>query len=86
MARNLRVGRNEIDLLVEIGAERVAIEVKTTTSWGGAADPARNFDDAQERRLRSAARALCPPVFRVDLICVSVERGGVGIRWLPRAE
>ena len=86
VARNLRVGRNEIDLLAEIDDERVAGEVKTATSWGGASDPAGNFDDAQERRVREAARALRPPVFRDDLICVSVGRGGVGIRWSPRTE
>lgn len=86
VARNLRVGRNEIDLLAEIGGERVAVEVKTATSRGGAPAPADNFDDAQERRVWDAARALRPPVRRVDLICVTVDPEGVGIRWSPRAE
>lgn len=86
VARNVRVGRNEIDLLAEIGGERVAIEVKTATSGAGAPDPVDNFDEAQKRRIREAAGALDPPVFRVDLICVLVGRRGVAIRWSPRSD
>lgn len=86
VGRNLRVGRNEIDVLADFAGERVVIEVKTEASWnGGAGDPGSNFDDAQAHRVRDAARSLQPPVARVDLICVAVGRSGVGIRWSPRA-
>lgn len=85
VGRNLRVGHNEIDMLVEIEGERVVIEVKTAASWHGAGNAGSNFDDAQAHRVRDAARSLQTPVARVDLICVTVDRSGVGIRWSPRA-
>ncbi len=85
VGRNLRVGRNEIDLLAEIDGQRVAIEVKTGASWHGASDPVGNFDDVKAQRVRDAAQALRPAAMRVDLICVTVGRSGVAIRWSPRA-
>lgn len=85
VGRNLRVGHNEIDVLAEIEGERVVIEVKTAASWHRAGDAGSNFDDAQAHRVRDAARSLQPPVARIDLICLTVDRSGVGIRWSPRA-
>jgi putative endonuclease len=84
VGRNLRVGHNEIDVLAEVEGERVVIEVKTAASWHGG-NAGSNFDDAQAHRVRDAARSLQPPVARVDLICVTVDRSGIGIRWSPRA-
>ena len=79
--RNVRVGRDEIDLLVMLDGERVAVEVKTA----GTADahPEDNFDDTKERHVRRAARNLTPPVWRIDLVTVVITDAGATVRWLP---
>jgi putative endonuclease len=79
--RNLRVGRGEIDLLVRLDGERVAVEVKTALEGGDR--PEENFDAAKERHVRTAARSLTPPVWRVDLIAVVLGKAGASVRWLP---
>lgn len=76
---NVRVGRDEIDLIVRIDDQLVAIEVKTglgpgTRSW-------ENFDDDKADRIRRAARALS--IRRVDLIAVELGVDGAVVRWLP---
>jgi putative endonuclease len=78
--RNLRVGRDEIDLLVVLDGERVAVEVKTARTAD--AHPEDNFDDAKERRVRRAARNLSPPVWRIDLVTVVITEAGATVRWL----
>jgi putative endonuclease len=79
--RNVRVGRDEIDLLVLLDGERVAVEVKTTRDAD--AHPEDNFDDDKERYVRRAARNLSPPVWRVDLVAVVLNEAGATVRWLP---
>lgn len=79
--RNVRVGRDEIDLLVLLEGERVAVEVKTARDVD--AHPEDNFDDAKERRVRRAARNLTPPVWRIDLVTVVLTETGATVRWLP---
>jgi Holliday junction resolvase-like predicted endonuclease len=54
VARNARVGRDEVDLLVRFGNSMVAVEVKTRI--GG--DPAELFTPAKAARLRRAAARL----------------------------
>lgn len=77
--RNVRVGRDEIDLIVRIDGERVAVEVKT--GLGPDARPWENFDAEKNTRIRRAARALS--IRRIDLITVELTGDGVTIRWLP---
>jgi len=77
--RNVRVGRDEIDLIVRIDGLLGAIEVKTglgpgTRAW-------ENFDDDKADRIRRAARALS--IRRVDLIAVELNADGAVVRWLP---
>ena len=79
LARNLRVGADEIDLLVSWGDLLVAVEVKTLL--GG--DPAEEFTPAKVERFRRAGRGLRPMPGRFDLVTVCVRRDGVGLRWLP---
>ncbi len=79
--RNVRVGRGEIDLLIELGGERIAVEVKTGTS--ASARPEENFGDDKERRVRRAANDLTPPVWRVDLVTVVLTGRGATVRWVP---
>ena len=83
LGRNLRVERNEIDVLAAIDGERVAVEVKTAAAWWGGGDPGAGFDRGQAQRIWTAAREL--HIRRVDLICVVVSRNGIDIRWSPRA-
>jgi Holliday junction resolvase-like predicted endonuclease len=77
VARNIRVGRDEVDLLVRLGGALVAVEVKTRI--GG--DPAELFVPAKAARLRRAAARL--GAARCDLITVRMDRRGAGIRWIP---
>jgi putative endonuclease len=78
--RYLRVGHDEIDLLVVLDGERVAVEVKTARTAD--AHPEDNFDDSKERRVRRAARNLSPPVWRIDLVTVVITEAGATVRWL----
>lgn len=75
----MRVGADEIDLLVAWGKLVVAVEVKTRV--GG--EPEEGFTSAKAARLRRAGRALTPAPGRYDLVTVCARREGVGVRWLP---
>jgi Holliday junction resolvase-like predicted endonuclease len=79
LARNLRVGADEIDLLVAWGSLLVAVEVKTLVGR----DPAEEFTPAKVDRFRRAGLSLLPTPARFDLVTVCVRRAGVGLRWLP---
>lgn len=81
--RNVRVGRGEIDLLVDLDGQRVAVEVKSGRS--PAARPDENFDAAKEGHVRRAAQRLTPPVWRIDLVTVVFNETGAIVRWLPDA-
>lgn len=80
LGRNLRVGRGEVDLVVDFGTQRAVVEVKTIQT-GGLDDPTYAFTDAKAQQVRRLARQI--GIRRVDLIAVSVDSGGVGIRWAP---
>lgn len=75
----MRVGADEIDLLVAWGRLLVAVEVKTLLGR----DPAEEFTPAKAARFRRAGQGLRNPPGRFDLITVCVRRQGVGLRWLP---
>jgi putative endonuclease len=83
--RNVRVGHDEIDLLVELDGRRVAVEVKTAVANGAIARPEEAFDDVKVRRIRRAASGLDPPAARIDLITVIMAVDGVDVRWSPGA-
>jgi putative endonuclease len=83
--RNVRVGHDEIDLLVELDGRRVAVEVKTAAANGALARPEEAFDDVKVRRIRRAASGLDPPVVRIDLVTVTMDVDGVAVRWSPGA-
>ncbi|MDH3262223.1 MAG: YraN family protein [Acidimicrobiia bacterium] len=80
IARNVRVGRGEIDLVVALGERRIAVEVKTVQT-GGLDDPAYAFTRPKAAQVRRLANRLGIP--RVDLIAVSIGPSGVAIRWVP---
>ena len=77
--RNVRVGRDEIDLIARIADVRVAVEVKT--GLGSETRPWENFDDVKQAKIRRAARTL--GIYRIDLVAVELTPGGVVVRWLP---
>ena len=79
LERNTRIGRGELDLIVSIDGERVAVEVKTGS---GDNDPIFNFDSAKQQQVRSLASAR--GIARVDYVGVSTSGRGVTVRWLPR--
>ncbi len=81
--RNVTVGRGEIDLVVELGGVRTAVEVKTVV--GEAADPTQAFTAAKAAQVRRLAGALEPAAHRVDLITVRLGPSGVTVRWTPYA-
>lgn len=82
VARNVTVGRGEIDLVVEFGVERVAVEVRTARRSEVTPDlvPPDKVDTVHR-----LAAGLRPPVRRVDLVVVLVTRSGVSVRWIPQA-
>ena len=87
LARNVRVGRGEIDILAEIDGERAVVEVRSrwATSDPRSPDPLDAFDAAKARQVRKLAASLPARTRRVDLITVRFHRDGVDLLWLPRA-
>ena len=79
LAHNVKVGADEIDLLVAWGGLLVAVEVKTLVGR----DPSEEFTPAKADRFRRAGRGLRPAPARFDLVTVCLRRDGVGVRWLP---
>jgi Holliday junction resolvase-like predicted endonuclease len=77
--RNVRVGRDEIDLVVRVDGHLAAVEVKT--GLGPGARPWENFDDDKNARIRRAAGALS--IRRIDLVTVELHHEGATVRWLP---
>lgn len=86
LARNLAVGRGEVDILARIDGERAVVEVRSRWAVGraGSPDPLHAFDAAKARQVRKLAAS--PPVraARVDLIVVRFADRGVELLWLPR--
>ena len=86
LARNVRVGRGEIDILALIDGERTVVEVRSR--WGvgreDPPDPLDAFDENKARQVRKLAKSPAVGAGRVDLIAVGFHDRGVGILWLPR--
>ncbi len=87
LARNLRVGRGEIDILAEVDGERTVVEVRSrwAVSDARSPDPLDAFDAPKARQVRKLAASLSARARRVDLIAVRFHRDGVDLLWLPRA-
>lgn len=80
-ARNVRCRGDEVDLIVIVDGIPVIVEVKTGTADTGI-DPAQSFDDRKARALRRAGRRLDPPIDRIDLVTVRLDREGADVRWI----
>jgi Holliday junction resolvase-like predicted endonuclease len=83
VARNLAVGRGEIDLLVRFGTRHVAVEVKTVGSGALAGDPVERITPAKLAQVRRLAGALAPRYgsVRVDFVGVRIGQTGVTVNW-----
>ena len=75
----MRVGRGELDLIVALGEDLVAVEVKAASGRG---DPIHHFNEEKQRQVRSLAAAR--GIGRVDLVSVVQSADGFTVRWLPR--
>ncbi len=75
------MGRGEIDLVIVLGGQRIAVEVKTVQT-GGLDDPAYAFTPAKAAQVRFLANRLGIP--RVDLVAVAIRPSGIDIRWIPQ--
>jgi len=82
LARNVRVGRGEIDLVVALGGRRVAVEVKSAIE-SEIGHPADAFTGHKARQVRALADEMGIP--RVDLVTVTVRSRGVDVVWTPFA-
>jgi Holliday junction resolvase-like predicted endonuclease len=80
--RNVRCGREEIDLVAVVAGIPVIVEVKTAHAAGGV-DPADNLDRRKLEALIRAGAGLRPPIRRIDLVTVTVVADGVDVRWIP---
>lgn len=78
IARNVRVGRGEIDLLMRIDGIVVAAEVKTR--YG--ADPLLQMTEEKERRMLDAAGRVRPRPARIDVLSVEFGTSGATVRWI----
>lgn len=79
MARNLAVGRGEIDVVARDGRTLVAVEVRSRRRG----DPLDAFGDPKHRQVAVLARLLDPPCGRVDLVAVRFGEDAVELRWVP---
>lgn len=79
LRRNVRVGPDEIDLVIRDGETVAAVEVKYTNR---PVDPLEAVDDEKLERIRRAITKLDPPVRRVDLLGVAEIGELLEIRWL----
>jgi Holliday junction resolvase-like predicted endonuclease len=83
LARNLNVGRGEIDILALIRAARSVVEVRSVRQGREWIDPISAFDEAKSRQVRRLAGQV--GAGRVDLVTVSFSSAGVDLHWLPWA-
>ncbi len=83
VARNLSVGRGEIDLLVRFGGRHVAVEVKTVGRWAVADSPIERMSAAKLAQVRRLANCLSPRYgsVGVDFVGVAVAEAGVVVNW-----
>ncbi|HEX7100605.1 MAG TPA: YraN family protein [Acidimicrobiia bacterium] len=80
VARNLRVGAGELDVLAREGRTRVVVEVRTIT---GNEDPLGAFD--AEKRAQVARLARRVGARRIDLVAVRLDARGAEVRWVRAA-
>ena len=83
IARNLIVGRGEIDVLALIDGIRSVVEIRSVRQGREWIDPISAFDVGKYRQVRSLAAQV--GAGRVDLVTVSFSPSGIDLHWLPWA-
>jgi Holliday junction resolvase-like predicted endonuclease len=83
LARNLNVGRGEIDVLALIDGIRSVVEVRSVRQGREWIDPISAFDVPKSRQVHGLAARV--GARRVDLVTVSFSLGGIDLHWLPWA-
>ena len=83
LARNLSVGRGEIDVLALIDRIRSVVEVRSVRQGSEWIDPISAFDDAKSRQVRHLAGRVGAQ--RVDLVTVGFSPAGIDLHWVPWA-
>ena len=96
LARNVRVGREEIDLIARDGSTLVFVEVKSWTGRGGEDySGLERLDERKCEALRRAALAFLRrsaaarvESYRIDAVCVAFDRRRFGfalreMEWYP---
>jgi putative endonuclease len=85
IAQDLRVGRDEVDLLAWEGATLVVIEVRSRRA-GAMVDPLSSVSRAKQRHLRTAlARCMVDHHARDGRIDVAAVVGGTLVDYIPNA-
>jgi len=79
VGRNVRAGRGEIDVLMRMQAQLVAVEVKTRVG----ADPRDAYTAEKADHVWETVRRLRPRPRRVDLVAIELTAHGAAIRWIP---
>lgn len=77
LARNVRIGRSEVDLVVDDHGTIAIVEVKTRR-FG---DPGTRFDDTKIHALRRAMARMRPHPRRIDLVTVEIGDTQATIGW-----
>jgi len=78
VARNVGVGRGELDILARDGPDRVAAEVRTITGSGDPIDAVDHFKRDRVTRLAAQLGA-----DRVDFIGVRLGASDIHVHWVP---
>ena len=85
IAQDLRVGREEVDLLAWEGATLVVVEVRSRRA-GAMVDPLSSVSRTKQRRLRIAlARCMVDRGARDGRIDVAAVVGGALVEYIPNA-
>jgi len=79
LARNVRCGRGEIDLIIQDRGVVVAVVVQTGI------DPVEHFTDQKIATLRLAMSRLQPSPRRLDLVTIEPDAERVIVQWYQNA-
>lgn len=81
LGRNVRVGRGELDAVVDLDGRRTAVEIRTITGPGSALVA---VDDRKLDQVHRLARELEPPCERVEVLAIRLHRNGADVHRLVR--
>lgn len=83
IGRNVRHGRDELDIIVRHRRRVAIVEVKATSDGS---DPLDAVDDSKLDRIGHAAHGLGMRAYRVDVIAVRFTPSRAEVRWLQGIE